>query len=117
MTLWIVEVEPKKQRIFNENGSAAESKNFKPKKFSDKNKPGFKKPFKNGAVKNGTSKSSAPTDKDGNLIKKKDLKKQRRQKKLAENYDVATNMKKIWETLRRYLRKTYLVYQKVKNQF
>jgi hypothetical protein len=62
--------------------------NKKPFKASDKFRPNNK----NGAATGG----KAPQQ-----LNKKDLKKQRRMTKLSSNFQVLTDMKKIWETLRR----------------
>lgn len=84
----------KKEKTFNKKPfdkdnnkgkkSFAASKNGKPNKFN--NAKGDKK----------TDGTPAPP------VDKKELYKQRKQKKLAENYDVSISMKKIWETLRRF---------------
>lgn len=50
-------------------------------------------------VKNGTGKASESTPKTKK--EQKELKTQRKQKKLADNYSLSLNIKKIWETLRK----------------
>ncbi len=59
------------------------------------------KPYKTN-TKNGfdhKNKNGKTTEKIE--IDKKELKKQRRMKKLSTNYDLNVDMKKIWETLRK----------------
>lgn len=64
----------------------------KSKKFDDKKK------LKNGGAINKTAPKMS--EKEANMSKK-ELKEKRRKAKLSGNYDLALNMKKIWETLRR----------------
>lgn len=63
-------------------------------------KPGDK-PFK----KNGFSKTPTGASKNGGTdkpaVSQKDLRLQRRQKKIGQNFDIGLNIKKIWETLRK----------------
>ena len=88
-------------------GAGKDTKFSKEKKFAGNGK--FKgtaqKPYGNNKPESGKPfkkfDSAKPEGKPAVPIKKKDLKKERRQKKLADNYDISTNMKKIWETLRR----------------
>ncbi len=95
--------------------SVKKNGNLKPKKIFEKKitKPSDYLKGKLGAKKfskekNFQSKTFAKSENGAKLtnekvvVKKKDLKKQRRQKKLAENYDASINTKKIWETLRRF---------------
>jgi len=112
---------PKKN--FEKNGKAPGQRlstkpSFDGKKFKPKE---FKKPFDQSKYKAGKTNgklysktdgkplkttytkadSKAATGKPEVPLKKKELKKERRQKKLAGDYEVHANMKKIWETLRR----------------
>ena len=58
-------------------------------------KPG-EKPFKkNGFAGNKNGSAEKPA------VNKKDLRLQRRQKKIGQNFDIGLNIKKIWETLRK----------------
>jgi len=76
------------------------------KSFDGKKKFDSSKPFNNSNKKFDTKKPFAHKQ-EGNgekpVYTKKELKVQRKQKKLADNYDVSVNMKKIWETLRRFV--------------
>ena len=54
---------------------------------------------KNGTGGKKTEQNSQPLTKK----EQKDLKIKRKQKKLADNYSLSINIKKIWETLRKYM--------------
>ena len=93
---------PKKAKVENGESEPAK-KNLKEKKFKSEkkfatNKTGGQKFLKD---KNGKPISKANGDEKKPPIAKKDLKEQRRKQKLAGNYDLTVNTKKIWETLRR----------------
>ncbi len=80
----------------------------------------FKTGKSNGKLYNKSSgkplEKKKPAEKPAVPLKKKDLKKERRQKKLGGEYDVHSNMKKIWETLRRYfqIQPSFLFYDLTK---
>jgi hypothetical protein len=80
-----------------ENGDAKKKPAFG-KKPTDGN---FKRVSSNGKVqkfaKPGASGAAAEA-----ALGKKELRQQRKQKKLAGNYTTTVNIKKIWETLRRF---------------
>jgi hypothetical protein len=71
----------------------------------DSNKKGFDSGKKFDSSKKFDTKKPFPSKHEANgekpVYTKKELKQQRKQKKMADNYDVSVNMKKIWETLRR----------------
>lgn len=83
----------KKPRLETKSEDASKPKKILKAKKSPKDASKIKK-FGNGVKKTDKSKPATPVD-------KKELLKQRKQKKMAENYDLSINMKKIWETLRR----------------
>jgi len=86
--------------------SGATDKGFKPFKGADA-KTGFKKPFNKDVQNDSQDKdlnASKPKfeDKKEKIAKdQKELKIERRMKKLGDNYGIVGDMKKIWETLRR----------------
>ena len=73
----------------------------------DSNKKGFDSGKKFDSNKKFDTKKPFPSKHEANgekpVYTKKELKQQRKQKKMADNYDVSVNMKKIWETLRRLI--------------
>jgi hypothetical protein len=101
---------PFERKSFDNKSGGGDGKFRKPfEKRSFDNKNGadgkFRKPFdKNG--KPGSHDNKKPFNKSGGgerpEVNKKELKKERRQKKIGEeNFDLGINIKKIWETLRK----------------
>ncbi len=94
----IFKVETKKARLVENN------KENKPFNKNGKQKPtNGKFPQKNKFDKNKKSlngSSGKPVEKM-TPAEKKELKKQRRQKKIGDKYELTINIKKIWETLRK----------------
>ena len=88
---------------FNKKGFDSNKKFNSEKKFDSGKKFNSDKKFNSN--KKFETKKTFPVKQEANgdkpVYNKKELKQQRKQKKLAENYDVSVNMKKIWETLRR----------------
>lgn len=96
---YIYQVETKKPRLVENNKENKPfDKNGKQKstngKFASKNK------FDKNNKKNLNGSASKPVEKM-TPAEKKELKKQRRQKKIGDKYDLTINIKKIWETLRK----------------
>lgn len=94
------EIKAKKPRVAmkeSKNNGSVDDTQTRPKKFDKSDSKFNQKGIKSNGKKyeNGSQNKAKPS------VDPKELKKQRRQKKLAENYDVSINMKKIWETLRR----------------
>ena len=97
-------MEPSTKKIRSENAGPAKVQQTGYKKdFNGKKKPfeannGAKKPFKRAENTSGSKDKATILDKKA----QKELRTQRRQKKLADTYDTTINVKKIWETLRKY---------------
>jgi hypothetical protein len=84
------------------NGNGEERKfvkKFDSKQHKTSGDKKFVKKFDNKSGKPNNGKSDTPLSKKD----QKELKIQRKQKKLAHNYSVSLNIKKIWETLRRFV--------------
>ena len=79
-----------------ETGNGSEKK---VKKFADKGKNG--KPAGKTGAKKGFGAKNGEEKELLSRKEKKELKEKRRKTKLAGNYELSVNMKKIWETLRR----------------